>query len=294
MEVRKNVKLEGIPICWHTNLSDDEVRQLYEILKDDPDLSDCKIEVRRSFPIVISCPALFSKAIPFKEGWCECYGLEHCLRVIYRSAKDWDLWNARQREIEEFWDERNGQFNINKLLFEVEDESLAQDAKDSLVKKEFKIAASLIEKRMLHAKRVEELNRAQGFRHFNVIFWTRRDSLQILTQFPAAEYAIRFLREHAKFWWDYYSFGKNYFFSNCQGGKAPIEETDKVFRAAVHDFPQEGKLYKNVCLFWKRENQINLAIEYCRLACDRGLRDNTQKGFPFRLKRLQRMAGQIL
>jgi peptide subunit release factor RF-3 len=36
MEVRKNVKLEGIPICRHTNLSDDEVRQLYEILKEEP------------------------------------------------------------------------------------------------------------------------------------------------------------------------------------------------------------------------------------------------------------------
>jgi hypothetical protein len=91
MEYRKDVKLEGIPIVWHTNLSDEEIRQLYEVLEDDPDLAICKMEVSGSFPFKFSVTTFFSKAIQFKDGWCECYGLQHCLRVIYRS--NIDLYN---------------------------------------------------------------------------------------------------------------------------------------------------------------------------------------------------------
>ena len=280
--MRKKVKLDGIPIAWDTNLSDEDIKSLYAVLVCDPDLPDCKVTV--SGFIGISCQ-LFEKNIAFKEGWCECKGLNDWLHVVYRSTRDWELWNARQREIKEFWDERNSQFDVNNLLFEVQDESLAQTAKDLFAKKEFKAAASLIEKRILHAKLIEGQNKTEGFRHFNVISWTRRDALQMFTQFPTTEYAIHFLKEHFKFWWDYYSFGKKYFL-NHQPEKASVEETDKIFKAAIQEFPQEGKLYKSVCLFWNREGQIDLAIEYCRLACDRGLRDNTQKGFSFRLKRL--------
>jgi hypothetical protein len=65
-----------------------------------------------------------------------------------------------------------------------------------------------------------------------------------------------------------------------------LREIDKVFREAIKQFPNEGILFKRICLFWERKNLVAQAIDYCRLAVERQLRDDTQNGFPFRLKRL--------
>jgi len=120
-DCRTKVKLEGIPIVWHTNLSDEDIRHFYAILQDDPDLPNCKVAVNISLPIRISTPAVFSKAIPYKEGWCQCCGFIDVLQVIYRSTKDWELWDARLREIKELREDQRRQFAVNKLLFKVED-----------------------------------------------------------------------------------------------------------------------------------------------------------------------------
>jgi hypothetical protein len=188
-ELRKDVKLEGIPLFWFTNLTDEEIREFYKVLKGEPDdPMDWEVKVS-GFPPSVSLPPLFSKRIAFKDGWCECFGFQFCFRVTYRSTIEWELWDAREREIDELREELNNQLKIDKLLFETEDKFLARSAKDMLERKEFKSAANFIYKRMAHAKLIEEQSRAKDFRHFNVVSQTRRDCLEIFKKFPVTEYA---------------------------------------------------------------------------------------------------------
>ena len=62
----------------------------------------------------------------------------------------------------------------------------------------------------------------------------------------------------------------------------------KVFRAAIEKFPADGMMHKKICLFWEREGDLERAIEYCKVAVSRSVRDNTKNGFVGRLKRLQK------
>lgn len=297
MEIRKNVKLEGIPIVWHTNLSDEDIKQLYEVVRNDPEFTKCKAQIKigvgtvgSSFGVKITIPKLYSSTIPLKEGWCSCTGLQNCLRVIYRSAHEWELWDAHKREVRELREERDTERQINELLFRAEDEHLAQVANEMIDKSEFDAAANVIHRRLLHAEETEKKNMAEGFRHFKVVYQTRRDSLRTLLRFPTTAQASRFLGAHTKFWWDYFAFAESWYSANRDAKNGPVEETDKIFRAAVEKFPIEGKLYKKICLFWAHKKQIGLAIEYCSLACKRGVLDDTKRGFPFRLKKLLKRA----
>ncbi len=101
------------------------------------------------------------------------------------------------------------------------------------------------------------------------------------------EASIAFLNRYAEFWWNYKRFAELYRF--CHGGSDQTSgELDKVFRAAVARYPNEGMLFKWICLFWERESQTNRAAEYCQLAIDHRVSDDTKTGFEGRIKRLRK------
>jgi hypothetical protein len=52
-------------------------------------------------------------------------------------------------------------------------------------------------------------------------------------------------------------------------------------------FPNDGYLFKEACLFWRRRGRLDLAMKYCRIAIQNGIRDDTKSGFAGRLKRLE-------
>jgi len=64
-------------------------------------------------------------------------------------------------------------------------------------------------------------------------------------------------------------------------------EIEKIFNAATSLFPLDGDIYKQACLFWRRQRRLDLAIKYCKLAIECGINDDTKTGFVGRLKRLQ-------
>jgi hypothetical protein len=67
-----------------------------------------------------------------------------------------------------------------------------------------------------------------------------------------------------------------------------IPEIHKLIKIALEKHPMSGYLYKEVCLFFERERQLETAIEICKEAISKGIRDGTKNGFEGRLKRLMK------
>jgi hypothetical protein len=215
--------------------------------------------------------------------------MQNVLNSCLPSESDWVLWDTRQREVQELKEEKADQYHTKKVLFQVVDALLVEKAQELISQKDYAAAAAVFSERVEKSKTIEKESEALGYKIYEV--WHVRDSsLQSLSRFPTTDYAIEFLRKHLNFWWSYLRTAEGYFFIHCQNDVSKMDEVNRVFRAATIEFPQEGKLYKNICLFLERHNQMDMAILYCKEACDRGLKDDTQKGFPFRLRRLLRKA----
>lgn len=301
MKLREKIQIEGIPVVWDTNLEDDDIRALYAIIFDDSEFYESGVKVKG---LAISV-RLFEKTVPFKDGFCWCFGFSHKLWVTYRTTGDWELWNARQAEIRELEQERAEQKVIEKLLLRTTDQHLRAKTLEALERGGYVEAASHICERYEHTKQIErEFQENFQVKWPGFSYAVFDELLRLLGCFPTTDPAIAFLEKHANHWSRFFSFARgydtwsrnskagllneidSYHFTNRTPADVVFREIDKVFRAAVRQFPNEGILYKRICLFWERKAQFKLAIDYCRSAIERQLRDDTQKGFPLRLQRL--------
>jgi hypothetical protein len=306
MELREEVQLSGIPVLWHTNLADDDLRELYAILSTDPDFAQSKVDVRG---LAVSVRT-FVRAIPFKDGCCLCYGLKDYLVIIYRSSFDWEIWVARLAEVKELKEEQAQELKTERLLFQVADQHLREKASVAVRGGHYEEAAQLIEQRFQQAKAIEQ-RIENNFR----VKWPKcssrvfDDVLRLFSCFPNTDPAVAFLRAHAKHWDKFVRFAEgyeirshtsyrkvipgeidSYHLLNRTTKQAVFAEIDKVFRVVVERFPNEGRLYERICLFCERNAQVALAMEYCRLAVRSTLSDNTQETFSLRLRRLLKNA----
>ena len=127
LKLREKVLLPGIPVVWSTNLLDEDIRNFY-----------LKLESDRGFVSFLGSKGggdgsqgltlsirIFSRAIDFKEGSCQCIGVGNRLCVIYRSTEEWELWDAREREIRELRDEQRRELEVEELVFANEDNHLS-------------------------------------------------------------------------------------------------------------------------------------------------------------------------
>jgi hypothetical protein len=105
--------------------------------------------------------------------------------------------------------------------------------------------------------------------------------------FPDATYGLSFLQEYSTSPAAYPKFVRQFqFWRRDWPLHQRHSEAERIYDAAVARFPSDGHLYKNACLFWRREKRLDLAIKYCRAAIASGASDDTKSGFAGRLKRL--------
>ena len=97
MNVRERVLVDGLPFTWCTNLDDEALRDFYRryadrIQEPEPSADASSRTIRLPFRMAF---------LEFLDGVClwTCSGATHT--VLYRSNRDWELWNARQAEIHE-------------------------------------------------------------------------------------------------------------------------------------------------------------------------------------------------
>ena len=122
------MKLEGVPVVWETNLTDDEFRDFYAILVRDPYFIRSMLQPR---PAQGDVPGrwrlnIFCKIYEFREGACACVGGGGKVSVTYCTHTEWEIWEAQQAEILEFEDEQKQELEMEKLLFLVEDDHLKE------------------------------------------------------------------------------------------------------------------------------------------------------------------------
>lgn len=145
MTLRKQVSVQGLPYRWTTNLNDADIREFHaiysEIIKEPLEAIDDK-----SSTIVIRFRLDF---LSFSDGFCvwNATGNEHT--VLYRSNRDWDLWSARQKEIEELRQEQATDEAIEKQLVLAEDSHLEEKTKVAKQSGEWAAATGYVIARVL-------------------------------------------------------------------------------------------------------------------------------------------------
>jgi hypothetical protein len=133
--------------------------------------------------------------------------------------------------------------------------------------------------------------------------------IDTLVRIPDTEVATRFLQDQdtraACFEWYWESYLQFHFrrieaYLDVQGDpnwlarvrQCPEYEqhlllTKGIQDAAITRFPRSGYLLKRVVLFWESHDRYLEAITYCRWAIEHGLTDDTKRGFPWRLRRIE-------
>ncbi len=278
MTLRQKVVVEGLPFIWSTNLSDDGLREFYELFGER--ISElCPSGEDRGAQKLIGSWSYFR----FRDGVClwSASGSEHS--VVFWTGQEWELRNARRAEIDELREEQA----IEQGLLKVEDRHLAEKTDTAIKAGQFEVAAAHIKARM--ALRINSKG-LPGLPYE----WSNRptDLWWILTEFPSSRFGIEFIREHDAIPWAFESFA-HWFFAHCSlPDEEQVEQTWRIYEEAMKLFPDNANLVKAACLFWRRLRRYDLAMKLCSEAIKRGLEDGTKSGFEGRMKRLQKESSQ--
>ena len=285
MNLREKVIVDGLPYVWSTNLHDDGVRQFYKLHADQIREPDPPAQDPAAGRIVIHIPIRFA-FLEFREGTClwSASGQKHT--VLYRTHHEWELWDARQKEIEELRQEQTTEKAIERQLLETEDSHLVERMKTAIRAGELSVAAACITARM------ELRLSSKGIRGLSFDWWRISDLCWEFAQFPSSEYGIEFIRKYASRPEIFANFA-HWFAARC--GLPPdksAEQTNLIYEEGMKLFPESARLWAAACFFWRRIKRYDVAMKICSEAIQKGLKDGTKSGFEGRMKRLERESSQ--
>jgi hypothetical protein len=222
---------------------------------------------------------IFEKFIEFGDGACHCFGANDTIIAIYKSAIDWEIWTARQAEVEELREEKKTERWIEHELSRVEEFFLIGKCTDYADAKDYDQAIEF-----LYA-RADLLHNCSDYR-FSMFLY---DEVSMrLAAFPA-KHCIPFMKKYDVQWSSYLKLCS---WKNTLANKCEKSELKAIIDAAIDRFPEKGMLLKEACLFWERLGDYDIACTYCELGIERQLIDDTKGGFHRRLVRLKRKATQ--
>jgi hypothetical protein len=290
MNLREKVIVDGIPYIWSTNLDDDGIREFFDLYADriresEPPKERPEENSReRKIVFQIKCRLAF---LDFRDGVCFWSASDEKHHVLYRSNHEWELWNARQQEIEELRQEQEAEQAIERGLLKVEDHHLTEKANAAIKTGEYDIAAAYVSARMdlrLSSKGIQGLS----------YLWSRPSQLWwIFTQFPTSNYGIEFICKYDSKPQIFRNFA--HWFAACRGlpTEERAEQTKLIYEKGMKLFPDSASLAKAACLFWRRMRRYDLAMQICSEAIKKGMKDGTKSGFEGRMKRLEKESQQI-
>jgi hypothetical protein len=274
---RRDVTLDGIPLKWHTNLTDDQIARLYWRLKVDPDITQPSASVNVSGFFSISLH-IFDKFVEFEDGACHCIGVNDTIYAIYKTAHDWDLWAARRAEIQELEEEQALEREVERELLKTEEYHLIERCTERITARDYESAYLFL---CARANLLRD-NTKHGLAYFFI-----EEIFMRLSSFPV-DYCTKFLEQYSLPWTAY----PRLMGSMAFWRKASDSELNVLCEAGISRFPHEGMLFKDIVLFWRRRNNIDFAVYYCEVAVRNEVKDDTKSGFSGRLKRLKKEAEQ--
>jgi len=279
MNVRERVTIDGLPFTWSTNLDDDDLRGFYHRYSD---------RIREPFPPAESSPRTIRipfamDFLEFLEGVCLWTYAGGVHTVLYRSNREWELWNARQAEIQELRDDQAAELGAQRQLLLAEDNFLTEKTDLALKAGDYESAAAYI-----YARSELHLEFAEPYRiSVNWCRW-RGDFPFIFTKFPTSSYGMDFLRRYNMQPHAWINFAHWYAVRRSAEGQEFETETGRIYEEAFKVFPENARLFQAACLFWRERRRYDLAMKICAEAIAKGLRDDTKSGFEGRLRRLER------
>lgn len=281
MNIRNAINVPGVPYTWTTNLSDEEIYDFQAIYSEKIKEPNEGLEVKGA-TFVLKFRLDF---LPFREGFCVWSATGENQTVLYRTKQDWELWNARQAEIEELRQEQAAEEAIEKQLVMTEDGYLRAKTDTAKEIGDYESAAHYI------TARAELRERFQQFRGMPVD-WMHWYPDLVFSDFPESKYGITFLRRFHRLPQCYTNFA-HWFSVRCgASGEALVQQTWNIYEEGMKLFPKNGRMPQAASLFLRRVGRYDLAIGVCVAAINRGLRDGTKSGFEGRIKRLEKESGK--
>jgi hypothetical protein len=277
MKLRDNVKVEGVPFVWSTNLRDEEIRQFYilhqerlneQVSPRDPSSSTIVIPLRMGF-------------LEFRDGFCVWTANNDKHTVLYRTNTEWELWNARQTEIAELRQEQAIGEAVEKRIAETEDDHLREKTEVALAANDCNVAAAYINAR---AELRQKFCSLKGMS----VGWNYWSPDLIFARFPLSAYGVDFLRRYRPIPQAFINFAHWFGGRKSLGNHERIKQTTAIYTEALKLFPNNASLTAALCLFYRRVGMYDEAIAVCKHAAQKGLKDGTKSGFEGRLKRLQK------
>jgi tetratricopeptide (TPR) repeat protein len=277
MNLRKQVVVPGIPYRWTTNLTDAEICAFHATYSEKIKEVVAPIDVTRTTFVI----RLRLDFLSFLDGFCvwNATGDDHT--VLYRSNQDWELWSARQKEIEELRQEQAAEEAAEKQLVMAEDNHLQEKTKTAKQADDWAAAAGYVSARA-------ELR--QRFKQFRVMppQWMHWYPDLLFSEFPESQYGIEFFRRFHLLPQFFTNFA-HWFSVRCGlADETLVEQTAKIYDEAMKLFPEAGSIPQAASLFFCRTGQYARAKAVCLEAMRLGLKDGTKSGFAGRLKRLER------
>jgi tetratricopeptide (TPR) repeat protein len=208
--------------------------------------------------------------------------------VIYRRNRDWELWHAREAEIEELREEQQAEDAATRQLLIAEDNHLREKTELALKTADFDSAAELVFTRAELRLKCDDVWRLP-------IMWPtwRSHLIDIFNRFPTADHGMEFLRRYDRLRQAWTNFAHWYSCHRRFEGLEYEAETGRIYDEAFKHIPDDAHLYQAAALFWRRQRRYPRAMEICKVAIAKGLRDGTKSGFAGRLARLHKEARRV-
>ncbi len=265
---RENIKLDGIPYTWSSNLSDEQLREIYgRLLRDrffvrPPDIEFIKPTTETVVDLRWN---LGETEFEYENGFCQVYAFHDHVWVIYRTAEQWEAWLRSQEKKKEA---RRKQHERNQALRNEHAE--LQNRGASLLKAgQLKEAeACLLTAHHLFVKNMVVIRDSQ------VKFLL----IKIYGQYDDPGRGLAFLADIEFDDYDYELLAQEF-------TAEPIK-VEAIFKEGIKRSPDPGYLYRRLCIYFDKKSLFDRAIYYCEEAVANGWRDGTKSGFPGRLERL--------
>jgi len=275
--LRQQVRLSGIPYVWTSNLSDEELRQVYHHL------------LRARF--FVGPPAVEEKRVEgaarirfwgkecefsYRDGVCRVVAFDRVVRVVYGTGEEWALWDrvatardaretARERAAEERKQEKEAELvHYEQLLIRARELRRTGDLRKS-------------EGLVLRALRLQQTNADLKRSSWSAL----HECLEHYSQYTTPRRGLAFLQMQGAPAWQYAALARNF-------ERIRPDLAIPVYRTAISRFPTVGSLYTSLSLLLARTGRIADAIQVCKRAVARNLRDHTKSGFEGRIRRLEK------
>jgi hypothetical protein len=274
---RRDARVEGVPFAWSTNLDNEGIVALYGLIA--PDLAEFGRPPSIQGPVIkISLQSVFfSTAVQFRDGICRCLCVGDVMHAIYKTTEDWELWFARQDEVDELRREQKNDAAIALARVQEQAEFIEAQEAEAIQRGDFDSALQLI---LTRADLLKSKGSPSDFYNFRAnVVWARLKAmpgthgLQVLRR-CGSQGAIFIHLLRAKEW----------------TAGVPEAEFLVLCEGAAAAFPSDGRLWAQIALFWARRKHWIEAKSWCQRAMERNLTDDTKSGFAGRLARFEKLA----